>query len=118
VLVVGGGLVPAAVPPLCDRVRTMLETDGAGLVICEVGAIERPDAVALDALARMQLTARRLGGGIRLRHASPALRDLLELTGLSGVVPASGLRRDLGRQAEQSEQLRVEEAVDGGDPPV
>lgn len=74
------------VEPLCDRVHSLLEAGHADLVVCDVSRIVAPDAVAVDALARMQLTAHRLGYGIRVRHACPYLVGLLFLSGLSDVV--------------------------------
>jgi hypothetical protein len=62
-------------------------------VICEVNAL-RADLAAVDAVARVALTARRLDRGIELLDATPALRELLALAGLGEVVrcePASGL---------------------------
>lgn len=56
---------------------------------CEVGVWEldlRADLAAVDALARAQLCARRLGCTVRVRDAAPDLRGLLELVGLAGVV--------------------------------
>ena len=44
------------------------------------------DAVAVDALARLQLAVRRHGCEVRLRNASPALLDLVELMGLTDVL--------------------------------
>jgi hypothetical protein len=73
-------------------------------IVCDVGALA-PDAVTVDALARLQLTARRLGMEMRLRHASSELQDLLAFVGLRTV-----LRVEAGGQAEQREQrLGVEE---------
>lgn len=40
------------------------------------------DFTTVDHLARLQLTARRLGGEIRLTAVSPRLRELLDLAGL------------------------------------
>jgi ABC-type transporter Mla MlaB component len=51
------------------------------LEVSEVGA----DAVALDALARLALAARRHGCRIRLRGASPDLWSLIDLSGLRDV---------------------------------
>lgn len=45
----------------------------------------RSDAV--EALARLQLAARRSGCELRLRHAEPALVALLDLVGLGDVLP-------------------------------
>jgi hypothetical protein len=47
------------------------------------------DAEVVDALARLQLNARRLDMGIRLRHASPELQELLSLVGLRDVLDAT-----------------------------
>ena len=57
------------------------------------------DAVALDALARMGLTARRLGIRICVRSAPAGLRDLVSLAGLEQVLPV-----EVGRQSEQRKQ--------------
>jgi ABC-type transporter Mla MlaB component len=59
------------------------------MVTCDVAALEKPDVTAIDALARLQLTARRLGRSIRLRKAPVTLRDLLDLTGLCDELPLS-----------------------------
>jgi anti-anti-sigma regulatory factor len=44
------------------------------------------DAVAVDALARLQLAARRHGCELRLRNASPELRELIAFMGLQRVL--------------------------------
>ena len=46
-----------------------------------------PDAVTVDALARLQLAARRLGCQVRLRNASDELRELVAFMGLCDVLP-------------------------------
>ena len=64
-----------------------------------------PDALTIDALARLQLSSRRVGLEIRLRHASNELQKLLAFVGLDEV-----LRLEAGRQPEQREQrVGVEE---------
>jgi STAS domain len=72
------------------------------MVTCDVTALSGPDAVTVEALARLQLLARRSGCRVRLRHARIELRDLLELMGLSEVLPCSS---DLepGREVEERE---------------
>jgi ABC-type transporter Mla MlaB component len=85
-LVVGGRLTTADIPALCERVRIALERSGADLVTCDVGAITAPDIVAVEALARLQLTARRQGRSIRFHRASGELQQLLELVGLGDLV--------------------------------
>ena len=117
-LVIAGPVTCADVPGLCARVAALLDGAGGGrVVICDVAALGRPDAATVGALARLQLTARRLGGRIRLRHASPELRELLSFLGLDEVVPV--LVVEPGREAEEREHpLGVEERVEPGDPPV
>jgi ABC-type transporter Mla MlaB component len=56
------------------------------IVECDVAGLP-PDAVTVDALARVQLAARRNGRQVRLRNASDELLALLELAGLREVVP-------------------------------
>ena len=74
------------------------------------------ELAAVDALARLSLVARRLGCPLKVRRASPELRDLVELCGLTD---ALGVVRRNGRQPEQREQpVDVEERVDPDDPPV
>jgi ABC-type transporter Mla MlaB component len=118
VLVFDGPIARSDIPALCQRVRVVLEGGQTGPVVFDVGAITDRDAVTVDALARLQLTARRLGRNVRLRNASRELRELLGFVGLSGVVPCDpALPVDVERQAEQGEQVRrVEEEADPGDP--
>jgi ABC-type transporter Mla MlaB component len=116
-LVIGGPMTGAAIAGLCARVQVMLE-GGADLVICDVSSVGDPDAGTIDALARMQLTARRLGRRVQLRDACADLQDLVALTGLGDVLPLYGaLRLEAGRQAEEGEESRgVEEEADPDDP--
>jgi hypothetical protein len=46
-----------------------------------------PDLAAADDLARLQLLANRAGCAIKLRNTCPRLRELLDLVGLSDVLP-------------------------------
>jgi hypothetical protein len=74
----------ADLPPHCARVCGLLE--GSDSVIrCIVDATE-PDAVTVDALARLQVAARRRGRSIVLERASPALLELVQLMGLEEVL--------------------------------
>jgi ABC-type transporter Mla MlaB component len=73
-------------PGLCDRVCALLARAAAQVALCDVAGVE-PDAVTVDALARLQLGARRHGCTVRLRNASAELRELVELMGLSDVLP-------------------------------
>lgn len=72
-------------PGLCDRVCALLRASGAGVVRCDVSGVD-VDAVTVDALARLQLAARRQGCEVRLRHASGDLHDLVAFMGLADVL--------------------------------
>jgi anti-anti-sigma regulatory factor len=118
VLVVDGPITPADVPALGDRALALLEGTGAGVIACDVRAVVDPDTVVVDALARLQLVARRLGSRLRLLNASQELWELLALMGLDGVLscgPASV--PEARRQPEEREQTPgVQEEGDPGDP--
>lgn len=119
VLDVCGPIARAAVPALCEHVRLLLANSDVDLVTCEVGGLVHPDATAVGALARLQLTARRSGRAIRLRNAQVELCELLALTGLRDELPVCpGLLTQPLRQAEQREQIRIDEEVDPADPSV
>jgi ABC-type transporter Mla MlaB component len=79
--------VSEPIEAICERTRLLLEDGDAAVVVCDVAAIVAPDAATVDALARLQLGARRLGRTIRLRNASRELQELLAFVGLSGVLP-------------------------------
>lgn len=86
-MVIRGGIAPRDIAALCERVQVLLEAGDADGLVCDVAAVVVPDAVTVDALARLQLTARRSGQRIRLLHACGALVDLLGLVGLTEVLP-------------------------------
>jgi anti-anti-sigma regulatory factor len=118
VVVLSGRIDPGDIPALCERIRVLLQGSDVRPVVCDVGALVDPDAVTVDALARLQLTARRLGYRVRLRGACGELQGLLLLMGLSEVLPLGPeLPLEPGGQAEEREQARrVEEEADPGDP--
>jgi ABC-type transporter Mla MlaB component len=72
-------------PALCERVCSLLAGTGAAVAVCDVAAVAA-DVVAVDALARLQLAARRHGCRIRLQHTSAELRDLIAFMGLDDVL--------------------------------
>jgi anti-anti-sigma regulatory factor len=73
-------------------------------IVCDVRSVV-PDGAALDALARLQLNARRLGLELLLRNASSELQELIAFAGLDEV-----LRVELEREPEEREErVRVEE---------
>ena len=84
-----GPITRADLPGLCERVRAIL-TENGSVVRCDVNGIE-PDAVCVDALARLQLAAGRCGRRVWLENASPALLELVAWMGLTHVLPADGV---------------------------
>ena len=109
--------VPAPVRPgdvkeLCDRAHDLVEERHADVVECDVTEVGLPDLATVEALARIELTVKRLGSDIRLRGASVELLELLALCGLpiGSVLEAEG-------QSEQREEARgVEEEGDSANP--
>ena len=83
-----GRIQPSDVDALCDDVCKHLGASSARRIVCDLGHALAADAVAVDALARLQLGARRLGRWVELRNASPALSELLDLMGLDEALPA------------------------------
>jgi ABC-type transporter Mla MlaB component len=83
---VHGPIARGDLPGLCERVCGLLERSDAGVAVCDVSGVE-PDAVTVDALARLQLAARRHRCLVRLRHASEELLELVAFMGLSDVLP-------------------------------
>ena len=83
---VAGPIAHDDLPGLCARICTLLETGRADVALCAVRGVE-PDAVTVDALARLQLAARRRGCQVRLRSASDELLELLAFMGLRDVLP-------------------------------
>jgi ABC-type transporter Mla MlaB component len=56
------------------------------VALCDVSDASA-DMVTVDALARLQLAARRNGCQVQLRHASAELRGLVQFMGLQDVLP-------------------------------
>ncbi|WP_078629251.1 MULTISPECIES: STAS domain-containing protein [unclassified Streptomyces] len=110
VLVLPGLVTRDEVPRLCDDLLARLKAAGGGVVVCDVAGIGPPGLAVVDALARLELTARRAGGRIRLRDPDPALRGLLALV---------GLRFETEGEPEEREPAGgVQEAVETGDAPL
>ncbi|MEA2451885.1 MAG: hypothetical protein QOG04_595 [Actinomycetota bacterium] len=83
------------------------------IVVCDVGALQDPDALTLDMLGRVQLIARRFGCEVRFRHACEELQELIEFAGLSEV-----LALESRGQTEEGEQVGgIEEERDPDDLP-
>jgi hypothetical protein len=112
VWVIAGPLAAGDAAELCERLRAVLATSDAAVVVCDVGGLPA-DIVTVDALARLQLTARRLGRRIELRSRSPELDRLVAFVGLADVL---GLGGHCGQAEERVQPRAVEERVDRGDP--
>ena len=80
-----GPITRADLPGLCERVCALLTRSGADVAVCDVAGVA-PHAATVDALARLQLAARRHGCQVRLRHASHELRELVAFMGLADVL--------------------------------
>ena len=80
-----GPIARADLPGLCDRVCALLQDARPQVAYCDVEGVE-PDAVTVDALARLQLAARRYACRVRLRGASDELRALVDFMGLADVL--------------------------------
>lgn len=81
-----GPISRADLAGLCDRVCEQLASSGATIALCDLSEVAQNDAVIVDALARLQLAARRQGCQVRLRQVPPPLQALLTLTGLDDVI--------------------------------
>jgi ABC-type transporter Mla MlaB component len=83
-------------------------------IAVDLTAIERPDAVLVDAIARLELAARRAGRTVCVHNAPRGLQELVDFMGLGEL-----LRLEPRRQPEEREQrLGVEEGRELDDPAV
>ncbi|MGW0731200.1 STAS domain-containing protein [Streptomyces sp. NPDC002851] len=103
--------LPAGVPRLCAQARDGLERTGAAVLICDAGPLGEPQPgqglAAVDALARLRLTARRAGARFRIRDPGTRLCELLLLVGLVEM---------LGEIEQREPARRVQEGVEPDDP--
>jgi ABC-type transporter Mla MlaB component len=83
---VKGPIARSDLPGLSARVCALLEGSRADLALCDAGSVP-PDAVTVEALARLQLAAQRHGCRVRLLHASRELLELVAFMGLRDVLP-------------------------------
>ena len=79
---------PGHLTRLCARLgRQLGDGDGVRHVVCDVDGLPA-DVGAVEALARLTLTARRGGAALQVRGASADLRALLRLVGLDDALIA------------------------------
>jgi hypothetical protein len=100
--------------PPGDRATTvvLVVAGGTAAVVARVDA-RRPDLALVDAILRLQLTARRRGCAVELRDVTDDLRALLRLVGVADV-----LRLEPCGQPEGGEHLGVQEVMESRDPLV
>jgi ABC-type transporter Mla MlaB component len=75
----------AALPALLERTCALLEANPATILRCEVAGVDA-DVVAVDALARLALAARRHDCRVRLCGASEELLALVAFLGLADLL--------------------------------
>jgi ABC-type transporter Mla MlaB component len=104
---IGGPIARADLPGLCDRVCALLQTSGSLDALCDVSGVE-PSAVTVDALARLQLAARRRGCVVRLRAPSSELVELVAFMGLQNVLAEEATPRagEAARTTEKAPRCR------------
>ena len=112
VVCIRGRVARADAPRLCDRIQAVLRRGGADIVVCDISAVVDPDLETIEVLARLQLTARRLGRELRLRAVPCGFADLLQYLAFTDVMPCEGLLVEPVREAEQREEpLGIEEGM-------
>src|SRR4051794_13842470 len=74
-------------PGLFVRVCALLTARDPDVILCDVGDCE-PDLVALAALTRLQLAARRRGCEVRLARATGEMLALVAFLGFARALPA------------------------------
>ena len=84
-----GPLTEDVVARSCAELRESLRAGGVSRVVCHLDAVGS-DLAAVDALARLALTARRAGAAFDVGGHDPDLLPLLRLVGLSGLLSGSG----------------------------
>lgn len=109
---VGAAVARADIPALCAGLTDLLAGHAGEVVVCDVSRVARPDAVTVELLARLRLTARRHGRALVVHGAAPELLLIVRLLGLGDVLPQAGGQPEGGEQAGG-----VQEVVDRGDPP-
>ncbi|MFB6594029.1 STAS domain-containing protein [Streptomyces diastaticus] len=82
VLRLAGPVSPSDGARLCAELARRAAA-GAEEALCDVSGVHPPHLAAVDALARLCLTARRTGCRLRLHRPAPQLRALLILVGLA-----------------------------------
>jgi len=88
-LAIQGPILRSDLPGLYHRVCALLARRRPPALVCEVHGVEA-DAVSIEALARLALSARRHDSQLQLLGASQELRELISFMGLDEVLGESG----------------------------
>jgi ABC-type transporter Mla MlaB component len=83
-----GPLERGDLPGLYRRICAQLAATHGGRLVCDVAEVA-VNAVAVEALARLQLGARRHGCRVLVANAPAELDDLIELCGLEEMLTAA-----------------------------
>lgn len=92
VLVLSGELTPVDRVRLLVALRCLAREQRDASMLCDVAGLRNVDLGTVEVLARLQLSARRLGCPLTLRGTNPQLHALIELVGLADQLP--GLDHD------------------------
>lgn len=84
-IVVRGPIARSDLPGLCDHVAELIEVSGATIARCDLCRVA-PDAVSVDALARIRLVAREHGCAVKVDGVPAHLSDLIAFMGLQEVL--------------------------------
>ena len=85
---VWGPILRGDIPGLSKRVCRLLDEKKPDVALCDVCNVAVPDAVTVEALARLQLAAQRYACRVTLCNASAELLHLVAFMGLRDVMPA------------------------------
>jgi ABC-type transporter Mla MlaB component len=83
--VVRGPIARPDLPGLCDRLHDRIAEHHAVCVVCDISGLAA-DAITVDALARLRLTACRCGCALSVEGWSEELRNLIAFVGLRDVL--------------------------------
>jgi hypothetical protein len=88
-IVVGRAIDRADVESLCAAACRLAAAHANGPLDVDVEALAQSDLGVVDGLARIALEARRVGRSVRIVGATPELRELLALSGLTRAMPCA-----------------------------
>jgi anti-anti-sigma regulatory factor len=87
---IAGSLTSEVIPALCQQLTSLMKCTSAKVIVCDLAELESFNLATIDALAQLQLTARRHGREIQLRHLPQRLKALIKLCGLEQTLKEAG----------------------------